>query len=440
MGLRRGLLVVIVLVWMPPLVAIAQSATPVPMFEPAPLLDLAALTLRPTDLIDVGLSGFGLANQSSLRDPETDAYLQAGGDPLETAERLDIDRETGMRARYVSSLLRPEEPLERLPSGLIAADQRINSAVAEYASAEDAATAFAIFEGPLDHEGGIDIPGTRTFGDESEITRSSATDSETGQPLQRLELAFRFDNLIAEVTIIDFTNVEPDVATVEALGEILLTRVSYHGAVKEPGVSPHALRLDPMAPWIEDGQVHDFYTHIYGRDEVEFAQLVHAIREGLPAPLPATPFPSDDPHPRHIYVFSSPVGEGAALGLPHYATWISLYSTHEHAAADLQSLTLELGPGYEDVRELPGVADEMSNPSRVFVYSFSAAHTPPVRGYVVITQVGNAVIRVLVDSPDGVRRAGVQEIAERQSACLLVAEECEPMPMDEAVALLSLDV
>jgi hypothetical protein len=383
MGLRLGLLVVLVLVWMPPLVAITQSATPVPMFEPAHLLDLAALTLQPTDLIDVGLSGFGLANQSSLREPETDAYLQAGGDPLETAERLDVDRETGLRARYVSSLLRPEEPLERLPSGLIAADQRISSAVAEYASVDDAATAFAIFEGPLDHEEGIDIPGTRPFGDESEITRSSATDSETGQPLQR---------------------------------------------------------LDPMAPWIEDGQVHDFYTHIYGRDEVEFAQLVTAIREGSAAPEPATPFAGDDPHPRHIYVFSSPVGEGAALDLPHYATWISLYASHEHAAADLQSLTLELGPGYADVRELPGVADEMSHPSRVFVYSYAAPSTPPVRGYVVITQVGNAVIRVLVDSPDGVRRAGVQAIAERQSACLLVAEECQPMPMEEATSLLSLGV
>jgi hypothetical protein len=388
--------------------------------------------------VDVGITGFGLANQSSLRDPETDAYLQAGGDPLETAERLDVARDAGMRARYVSSLLRPEEPLVRLPSGLIAADQRITSAVAEYASADDAATAFATFEGPLDHEQGVDIPGTRTFGDESEITRSTTTDSETGDPVQRLELAFRVVNLIAEVTIIDFSNVEPAVATVEALGEKLLLRVSSHGAVKEPGLSPHALRLSPMAPWIEDGQVHDFYTHIYGRDEVEFAQLVTAIREGLPAPPPATPFPSDDPHPRHIYVFSSPVGEGAAVDLPHYATWISLFTSHELAAADLHTLTLELGPGYEDVRELPGVADEMSYPSRVFVYSFSAAHTPPVRGYVVVTQVGNAVVRLLVDSPDGVRRAGVQAIAERQSACLVVAEECEPMPMTEAVELLTL--
>jgi hypothetical protein len=81
----------------------------------------------------------------------------------------------------------------------------------------------------------------------------------------------------------------------------------------------------------------------------------------------------------------------------------------------------------------------MSNPSRVFVYSYSAPSTPPVRGYVVVTQLGNAVIRVLVDSPDGVRRAGVQAMAERQSDCLLVAEECEPMPMTEALELLSLE-
>ena len=402
-----GLPLVALLAWLPLRVAFAQPATPVPLFQPAPLLDLAALTLRPTDLAGLDLTGFGLANQSSLRDPETDAYLQAGGDAVETAERLNIARETGLRARYVSSLLRPVVPLERLPSGLIAADIRINSAVAEYASADDAATAFAIYEGPLDHEGGVDIPGTRTFGDEAEITRSSTTDSETGKPVQRLELAFRLDNLVAEVTIMDFTNVEPELATVEALGEKLLTKVSYHGAVKEPGLkSPWLPRLSPAAPWIEEGQVHDFYTHIYGRDEVEFAQLVMAIREGLPMPLPATPFPSDDPHPRHIYLFSSPVGAGDELDLPHYATWISLYTTHEHAAESLYSLTPTLGPGYTDVRELPDVAEEISNPSRVFVYSFSAPHTPPVRGYVVITQVGNTLVRVLVDSPDGVRRPG----------------------------------
>ena len=123
--------------------ALAQEAT----FAPAtPGFDLAAMTLTPSEVAALGLSGFGLANLSSLRNAETDALVQADGDALQAASRLAMYEENGFRARYLGSLLRPVVPLEPLSSSLVAADMRISTSVTEFADSEGAAAVFAFNE------------------------------------------------------------------------------------------------------------------------------------------------------------------------------------------------------------------------------------------------------------------------------------------------------
>ncbi len=50
-----------------------------------------------------------------------------------------------------------------------------------------------------------------------------------------------------------------------------------------------------------------------------------------------------------------------------------------------------------------------------------------------ITRVGSVLIRLRADGPVGVRRSGVTALTERHGACQQVSEECEPVPMHEAL-------
>ncbi len=418
----------------PPLAVIAQEATPVPTLVAAKRLDLAALTLRPSDLEAVGLRGFGLANQSSLRDAETDALLQAGGDPIEAAERLAVYVEAQFQYRYVGSMLRPRVPLVRLPSGLVAAEQRITTAVSRYATERGAAAGFAFTEGVLDDRRGRDVPRTRTFGDESELTRSRGTDPQSGEQLRHLELTFRAGNLVAEVSITDYADNEPEAATVEQLAGVLLARVE-RDVILGPGLSPRVLRLTPLTTWIEEGRLRDFYIRLDRTEEPTFGEIVTAIREGNGIPVPSQA-PRGAVLPQDTYMFWTPVGEGDPLEIPLYVTWIDRYESQPQASAALAAVSTDLGPGYINVRELTQIAGQLGEESRTFAYRFEEDPTAPVRGYMAVARVGNIIVRVQADGPNGVQLTGVTALARLQAACARALQNCAPLPAADARAWL----
>lgn len=412
--------------------ALAQEVT----FAPAtPGFDLAAMTLTPSDLDSLGLPGFGLANQSSLRNAQTDALVQADDDPLQAATRLAVYDESGFRARYVGSLLRPTAPLELLSSGLVAADMRISTSVTEFTSSEGAETTFAFNEGEMDDAPGEDVPGTRAFGDESELTRSTGTDPITGNPLQRLELAFRLNSTIAEVTIVDYRNVEPDIETVERLGAAFLAKIELSRANVDFGLSTRVLRLSPMAPWIENARLRDFYTRHDRVSELTFAQIVDAMQNEEPVTAtPAAISVGVDP-PLSTYMFWTPVGEGDPLTLPLYVVWINKYASAAQAGAAIAALSTDLGPGYVDVLEVDDGA-AIGNESRAFAYRYEGDPTGAVTGYLVSARLGDIVVHLQVDGPEEINAAGVEALASAQMACLERPDPCAPMPAPLALAAL----
>lgn len=412
--------------------ALAQEAT----FAPAaPGFDLAAMTLTPSDLDALGLPGFGLANLSSLRNGETDALVQADGDALQAASRLAIYDENGFRARYVGSLLRPRIPLEPLSSGLVAADMRISTSVTEFSTSEGAAATFAFNEGEMDDSPGEDVPGTRVFGDESEITRSTGTEVTTGNPLQRLELAFRLNSTIAEVTIVDYENAEPEIETVERLGAALLAKIELGRANANLGLSTRVLRLSPMAPWIENARVRDFYTRHDRVSEPTFGQLINALQnEAGSEGTPTAVVENVDP-PIATYLFWTPVGEGDPLALPLYVVRLSQYASTGQAESAVAGLSTDLGPGYVDVLEVDDdsvIGDE----SRAFSYRFEGDSTGAVQGYLIAARLGDIVVHLQVDGPEPITAAGVEALASAQVACLERPDPCVPMPALLALAAL----
>ena len=451
-------------------VASAQTvATPTPSGE----LDLAAMTLSPSDLAGVGLSGFGLANRSSLRDAETDALVESAGDVFEAGDRLAAYEDAGFMSRYVGSLLRPRVPLVRYPSGLVAADIRVSTSVTEYASEAGAVSGYSFVADDQRDFGDVEVPTDTVFGDQSRVERSTGLDPESGDFLQRLDITFQLDNLVAEVSILDYLNVEPNLAVGEHLAHALRAKIESVRTNGGPGLSQQVLRLTPLFTWIEAGRLRDFYVRQAGMDEPTFGELASAIREqpvqstppqSIPVQTaeqssglvlrhsappqgadlqprlqtfqPATPAATSGlAEPRDTYMFWTPVGEGDPVDLPLFVTWLDRYQTPQEAAAAVDELTEELGPGYADVHESIA-AERVGERSRQFAYRFEGDPTGAVTGHLVVAQVGNIVIRTQADGPTGVDAGGVRALASDQADCLRAGGPCQPMSALRALALL----
>jgi hypothetical protein len=398
-------------------------------------LDLAALTIRPSDLAALGLHGFGLANQSSLRDALNDALVQAREDEVEAARRFTAYRETGYRYRYVSSLLQPTLPLNRIRSGAVPADWRIFSAVAEYASPEGASASFAYMEGGLDHVGGEDVADARAFGNESDITRSRGREVDSNEPFRRLELSFRVDNLIAEVAMIHYETVEPDLVVLEQLGEILLARIEQARTDPGPRISPRVLRIEPVAPQVQRGIVRDFYIRIDGQGESTFAEIVNRVEAGLNlTEASVAPEPAETVRAIDTYMYWTQIGFGDQHDLPLYVSWIDRYLSPQQANVAVNAVTTDLGPGYVDVRELFTIVEPVGDGVRAFAYRYEGDPELPVQGHLVIARIGEYVIRVQADAPNGVRREGVMAMALRQAECLQADAACPSVLVDQAEA------
>jgi hypothetical protein len=292
---------------------------------------------------------------------------------------------------------------------------------------EGAEAGFAFVAGNMDdHPGGQDVPDVRAIGDQTDATRSADVELESGDPWQRLELAFRLGKLVASVDVIDYRNVEPELAVAELLAEALLTKIERVQAEGTPGLSPRALRLAPLASWIEANRLRDFYVRVGGRDEPTFAQMVAALRDGGTAPT-GTPAPSRGfVRPSDTYMFWTPVGEGDPLKLPLYVVWLDRYASSQQAASAVRALSSDLGSGYFDVQEFLS-AEHIGDQSREFAYRFEGDASGTARGHLVVARVGEFVVRTQVDGPRGVQAAGVRELAAVQVACLLQEGACAPM-------------
>lgn len=430
------------------LVAAQESVTPMPadvrLLPPVEgasserQLDLSSLVLRPSDLADQGMEGFGLGNQSSARDVLTESMVQARGDEFEAARRLGAYREAGFRVRYVASMLRPRLPLTRLPSGLVTANARITSSVTEFASAEGAAASFALMEGDLDDVDGRDLPNARQIGEQSEVTLSRGREIETREPFRRLELSFRTGNLIGEVTIVNYDTDPPELELIEDLGDLLLARIEEARADPSPQISTRVARIWPFEPWISEAAMRDYYVRLDGRAEPTFAEIVNGLERGLDlADASVPPIPDEAVRPLDTYLYWTPVGTGERLEIPLYVAWVDRYPSPQQATAALSAVTNDLGAGYVDVQELPNITEPIGDGVRAFAYRYEGDPNFPVSGHLVIARIGEYLVRVQADGPDGVRRQGVAAMARYQIACLESTDSfCLAIPVDEAVRAL----
>jgi hypothetical protein len=220
---------------------LAQEATPQPrpIASPAPapaLLDLAAMTLTPTDLADVGLSGFTVADgRTQSLDDRIAMQAAEGVDPQALRTYLT---EVGWTRQYRSRLARATTPGEEEFDLLILSD------ITQYADAQGAATMFPVVS-QIDVRAGAATPvaDARPIGDQSLVLSVAPFETSDGTTAHGTRVFFRHGALIGDVIALADAGVTVSVEIVRTLAARLFQRVDAVLAAGGPGLSLKVLRL-----------------------------------------------------------------------------------------------------------------------------------------------------------------------------------------------------
>jgi len=401
--------------------SVAQDATPAP---PISRPDIAAMILAPADLPE---AGYGLESgvRLGIVDEATGVVAYRGGESVagptaDVAARLSV---AGWQARYAAALALPS------PTDPSRIDRRIVTYVTSYADPAGAALGFDFLEDEAAILTAADIPGSRTIGEQSEITQDSGVISDTGEPFRSLDLTFRTGNLTAGVLIYDNRNITPQVGELEALADILLARMQATLATGGSGLGARALRLDGDADTIpfhdeayerRDGTTVPYVAEppdLLAAREVQYgvATDVYTVYQAL---VSGDIEPDDDPYlVLRLYRFAD---DAAATG------WLAALPDQLRSQPD----------GYIEITPLVGglaAGDE----SLSLAYAFNAANGLVTQGYLIAVRVGPVVARVQIDSLPPPPFTAIQALAETQALCLSDATgwEC-PDSVDIPTALL----
>ena len=228
------------------------------------------MTLVPGDLPD---GGYGLESGTrlSLTDEATGAVNYRGGESVASTvadypKRLSV---AGWLERYSSALAMPN------PNDPLLVDRRIVTYVTLYTDQTGASDGFALLEDESTITTAADISGSRTIAEQSEITQNTGILQGSGLPFQSLDLTFRTGILTAGVLIYDNRNVPPEIGEIEALADLLLSRIqeiltnggSGLGRPRvAPGWSPHAHPVSRRTLRTPQRQDHPLPGRRAGRD------------------------------------------------------------------------------------------------------------------------------------------------------------------------------
>jgi hypothetical protein len=222
-----------------------------------PSLDLAAMRLGPDDLATVGWDGLGLASGQMLSVTDlADRAVWPAGAGEERDAIQDALVAAGWQQGYGVSFATFWDP-NRTDLG-----RQLEMEIVAYADAAGATEGFVLVPdvfatGPVEA-----VSGTHRIGDEARVTRVAARDPQAGTPSRELALGFRHGRFTGRVLLRDWTESEPEVATVEALATRLLTRIDQVTRDGGPRLSVRTLRVEPRE-WAVPAA---YYARLDGED------------------------------------------------------------------------------------------------------------------------------------------------------------------------------
>ena len=381
----------------------AGIATPTPTSP----LDLAALTLRPSDLDEPGWVHEGAFVQPLAAQARGHAdYLGSGTTAEEVASAL---AGAGWERQYVSILSRASQggPADR-----------VRSYVTRYASPEGAAAGFDYLEDERSIAAATDISPARPHGEFSELTEERGVTGDDGRALRSLDLTFRVGALVAGVTVIDVDaddRSRSDLDLVDRLASRIEERIA--ASVDGPArIGADAVRL------VSDSHELVTFDDAYYRIDAEDVPLAGESSQG--ARLRIATYAGA----RDVYQLWQGIDTGGGAGALYGATLLRFED--ETAAAswvvDLESILAE-HPFYGDLQFVAGAASlELGDDAVALSYVANGGGGGAPRSILVAVRVGTDVARVHL-VPQGalpsiplepaVELAGHQVTCLREHAC-----------------------
>ncbi len=385
-----------------------------------PHLDLAALTLVPADVTGPGWVHDGAFVEDQAAEARNMAAYRGGS---MTSQQIATKMQSfGWQRKYVNVLTRPEgsDPANSVTE--------LRSYVTEYATADGAAAGFTFLEDESMVPTAADVPGAPALGDQSEITKDTGVSAD-GKTYRSLDLTVRVGNLVAGVTLISHpwhaTFTTPDVATIAALGQILVQRVASAPA---PGttIGAKVLRLD--GEQYRFATFDDAYYRLNGRDIPVSGETATAAKDRV-----ASYEDASDVY--QLWQGISGVGTGQTL----YGVTLLRFPSPDDAAGWVNSLATILGknPFYGDLR--PATLDaNLGDQSLALTYAPGGGNASAPHAILAAVRVGADVARVhIVPAGSGGVPAGVvAELAGLEATCLSGGTCPDPAPAPPALAAL----
>ena len=221
----------------------AQSPTDQAGEQPIPLLDIARVVPYPADFGDrvpgIGFVDgrfFTLDEDSRRAAAAAAATVAAGIDS--TANMQGVHRglaEASWLQRYESRLAAPSADNPNRYS------LQFSSFVVEYASPEDAGSAFASL---VDDDRGVESP---LVGDESALSLLAGVTPDTGAEFQAARLIFRVGPMLGTIVYADLMNQEPDLALLDTVAQRVAERAAVVAEDETVPLGSMGLQVDPSA-------------------------------------------------------------------------------------------------------------------------------------------------------------------------------------------------
>jgi hypothetical protein len=244
----------------------AQSPVDQTAEEPIPLLDIARVVPYPADFGDL-VPGIGFLDGRFVtldEDARRAAATAADAGESSTATMQGANRglaEASWLQRYESRLAAPGAD----NSG--AFSLQFSSFVIEYASPEDAGSAFATL---VPDDGGVEAP---RVGDESAISLLGGVAPDTGADYQAARLVFRVGSMLAMIVYADLLNQDPDLELLDTVAQRVAERAAVVAERESVPLGAMGLRLDSSAAVgaLVQRDLYDvragMLTALYGEDE-----------------------------------------------------------------------------------------------------------------------------------------------------------------------------
>jgi hypothetical protein len=296
-------------------------------------------------------------------------------------------------------------------------DRYVTSYLFEFAAGGPVmADAWQVFQAEPDRE----VTGSKSFGEQTNITLHTHTIPETGKEARQLQLGFRLDRVIAGVAIVDFTGRTPLIGQIETLASALLPKVEAGLAGATPNLGHRLLTMEIVSP----AGTNDGYLRVAGETFPYFNDTPEMTADRAAVFGDAT----------DIYLTQQriPLGTDSRADDTFYQTHLVRFADEASASAWLRDVPdlIEASVLYDQVEtvEAPDFGDE----TIAVTYRWRDQPTlgADVLAHRVFVRVGSLVASVRLEAAAGVPPAAVEELAAAQTECLIAGacEERAPVP------------